>query len=91
MKTEQEQQQDYIERVRIVAPKVDAILKEAKLNLGAQFDAGVWPKNLKPVPIYVDVKNYAEEAEAPVPDAVTSPEPGIVSPIQPEDIGDNSN
>lgn len=92
--SEPEQQQDYIERVRIVAPKVDAILREHNLNLGAQFDGTTWPKALNPVPIYVDTKNYAETLAGPEPAKVTSPEEPkpVESPLQREDLepGDTS-
>ena len=94
MMNEQEQQADYLERVKIAAPKVDAILKEHHLNLGAQFDSGLWPRALKAVPIYTDTKDYAAAAE-PEPAPVTSPEQAapVESPIQREDLdtGDTKN
>jgi hypothetical protein len=95
--TEIEQQQDYLDRVKRAAPKVDAILKEESLNLGAQFDPTKWPRTLQPVPIYTDTKDYTVEVNE-----VTSPEnepkepcegcpkdnQAIESPIQREDLAE---
>lgn len=84
--TDIEQQQDYLARVQSAAPKVDAILKEHELNLGAQFDPSQWPKALRPVPIYTDTKDYSAEGPSVTShDPVKEPEP-VESPIQREDL-----
>lgn len=84
MPDEQKQQEDYLARVKLAAPKVDAILKEHLLNLGAQFDSTRWPRALNPVPIYIDVKDYSEPKAEPM-EGHTTDEP-VESPIQREDL-----
>lgn len=77
---DQEKQEDYLSRVKLAAPEVNEVLMKHHLNLSAQFDASSWPRAIRAVPIYVDVKDYdsAPEAESP-------PQP-VESPIQQEDL-----